>query len=151
MWNSLYPTSESLSPIQVALKDPTIKGHGNLVALTANYRLQFAGKIHGAYVMVGAGMYYRQASLSRPITTGESVTCNPAWLWWGFTCSSGTVTSNQTLAGSSSTVMGGSVAIGYTVAIPDSSYRFYVESRYDYAPNKSVSTQLIPISIGIRF
>lgn len=151
MWNSLYPSNAALAPIRAALQDNSINGHGNLVAVTANYRLQFAGKVHGTYLMAGGGMYYRQASLSRSITVGESVTCNPAWLWWGFTCTSGNVTSNQTLASSSSTVLGGSVAIGYTVAISDSGYKFYVESRYDYAPNKHVATQFVPIAIGIRF
>ena len=151
MWNSLYPTSAALAPIRAAAQNNSIKGRGNLVAFTGNYRLQFSGQRYGTYFIAGGGMYYRQASLSQLITVGGSVTCDPAWLWWGLTCSSGVVTNNQLLASSSSTALGGNVGIGFTVAIPDSRYRFYVESRYHYAPNKGVATKLIPIAIGIRF
>jgi hypothetical protein len=151
MWNSLYPTNQALAPIRAIVQNSNIKAHGNLVALTANYRLKFEGNRYGTYLVVGGGMYYRQASFSQTAVGGESVTCNPAWLWWGFTCSSGVVTSNQSLASLSSTAPGGNIGIGFTVAIPDSEYRFYIESRYHYAANKGVATQFIPIAIGIRF
>jgi hypothetical protein len=151
MWNTLYPTNQALAPIRAMAQYSNINAHGNLVALTANYRLQFEGKTYGTYLVVGGGMYYRQASLSQTVAAGESVTCSPAWLWWGFTCSSGVVTGNQSLASFSSIAPGGNIGIGFTVAIPDSGYRFYIESRYHYAANKGVATQLIPIAIGVRF
>lgn len=150
MWNSLYPTSAALAPFQSMFQN-NIRGHGNLVALTANYRLQLSGKVYGPYVIAGAGMYYRQASLSQTVATGESVTCTPAWLWWGFTCSSGVVTNDQLLGSSSSTAPGGNIGLGLTIAIPDSKYRLYIESRYHYAANKGVATRLVPIAIGVRF
>ena len=151
MWNSLSPTSAALAPFRAALQPNNIDGKGNLVALTANYRLQVEGKVLGTYLIAGGGMYYRDASLSEHVTVGNSVTCTPAWLWWGFTCSSGTVISNQTLASSSSTVLGGNVGIGFTVRVPDSRYKFYVESRYHYAPSKFITTQVIPLTVGVRF
>jgi hypothetical protein len=151
MWNRLSPTSEALAPIRAALQNNDIHGNGNLVALTANYRLQFEGKVFGAYFIAGGGMYYRDAILSQHVVVGDSVSCTPAWLWWGFTCESGTVTSHQTLKSSSSTAPGGNIGIGFTVRIPDSQYKFYVESRYHYATNKGVATQVIPIAVGVRF
>jgi len=151
MWNRLSATNGALTPIRTALQNNNINGHGNLVALTANYRLQFEGKGFGTYFIAGGGLYYRDASLSQHVTVGSSVMCTPAWSWWGFNCTSGTVTSNQTLAGSSSTAPGGNVGIGFTVRFPDSPYKFYVESRYHYARNKFVATQVIPITVGVRF
>lgn len=151
MWNRLSPTSGVLAPIRLALQTPNVSGHGNLVALTANYRLQFQGKVFGAYLIGGGGMYYRNASLSQQVAVGNSVTCTPEWLWWGFTCSTGVVTTNQTLASSSSIAPGVNGGIGFTVRISNSWYKFYVESRYHYAPNKFVNTEVMPISVGIRF
>ena len=151
MWNSLYPTSQALAPIRDGLGNHSINGHGNLVALTANYRLQFEGHKYGTYVIAGGGLYYRQASLSQSVTTGNSINCSPEWLWWGFSCSSGVVSGNQTVAGTSSGVGGGNVGIGLTVRLPDSKYKFYLETRYHYAPNKGVPTHVIPISVGVRF
>jgi len=151
MWNSLAPTSEALAPIRAVLQNNSINGHGNLVALTANYRLGFEGKVFGTYLIGGGGMYYREASLSQQVVVGESVSCTPAWLWWGFTCESGAVTSHQTLARSSSTAPGGNVGIGFTFRMPDSGYKFYVESRFHYASNRGVPTKILPIYVGVRF
>lgn len=77
MWNRLYPTTQALAPIRAALNDRSIDGHGNLLGLTGNYRLQFQGKVLGAYFIAGAGMYYRGASLSKTVTTSNSVAAYP--------------------------------------------------------------------------
>jgi hypothetical protein len=72
-------------------------------------------------------------------------------LWWGFECSSGTVTSNQTLASSTSDSLGVNGGFGVTFKVAEPRYRFYMEARYHYAPNKNVKTEVIPVTIGIRF
>jgi Outer membrane protein beta-barrel domain len=151
MWNKLYATNGALGPIRAALQNNDIKGRGNLVALIANYRLQFEGQTFGSYFIAGGGLYYRNSRLSQSVTIGNSVTCTPAWLWWGFMCASGAVVSDQTLASSSSTAPGGSAGIGFTVRLADSHYKLYVESRYHYAAHKFIATQIMPITIGIRF
>jgi len=151
MWNDLQPTSGALNQIRAATNNPGLNGHGNFVGLMANYRLRFEGKTFGAYLIAGGGGFYRNVSLSQVVTVGNSVTCSPEWLWWGFSCSSGVVTSRQTLASSSSTAPGADGGVGFTVKLPDSRYKFYIEARYYYSPNKAVSTQLLPVSVGIRF
>jgi len=151
MWNDLQPTSGALNQIRAAANNPNLNGHGNLVGLMANYRLRFEGKTFGAYLIAGGGGFYRNVSLSQLVTVGNSVTCSPEWLWWGFSCSSGVVTGKQTVASSSSTAPGADAGVGFTVRFPDSKYKFYVETRYYYSPNKSVSTQLLPVTVGIRF
>lgn len=151
MWNSMPPGDGALAPIRAAMQNPAINGHGNLVTLTGNYRLKFEGRASGIYLIGGGGLYYREANLSQTVSAGNSISCTPAWLWWGFKCSSGTVTTGQSLASFSSTVPGGNIGLGITFKIPDSGYQFYIESRYHYAPTKGVRTQLMPVSIGVRF
>lgn len=151
-WNQFYSTDKALAPIRVATQNPAIKGRGNLVALTANYRVMFEKHALGVYLFGGSGMYYRDVSLSERVATGEnSITCSQIWLWWGFACSSGIVTHNQTLAHTSSVAPGGTVGIGMTIRIPDFAYKFYIEARYGYATNNVVHTRLIPVTVGLRF
>jgi len=153
MWNWLSPTGGALLPIRAAAHAFDINGHGNLIALTANYRYELRGKVLGTYLIGGGGLYYRNARLNRSVITGTDVVCNPIWFWWGFTCQSGTVTSNETVASSSSSAFGGNAGFGFTARVgePDPPYRVYVETRYHYAPNKHINTQLVVVTVGIRY
>lgn len=151
MWSALYPSDSALQPIRVASNDNSIAGHGNLYAITGNYRFQFQHKRLGAYLIRGGGWYYRTIGLSQSVTSGSNVPCAPAWLWWGFTCSSGMVTPNQTPGGYDSAVLGGNAGVGFTVKVGEPSYRFYIEPRYHYAPTKNVTTQLLEVTLGIRY
>jgi hypothetical protein len=151
MWNNLFPTNGALTPIRVALQNPNISAHGNLFAFTGNYRFELRGKALGTYLIGGGGWYYRNSHLSQKITTGSSITCTPTWLWWGFACESGTVTANQTIGSSSSHSLGVNGGIGFTARVGDAPYRIYVESRYHYAPGRGVSTQLVVLTVGIRY
>jgi hypothetical protein len=151
MWNHLYASDGALAPFRAALQNPSLSGSGNLFALTGNYRFELRGKTLGMYFIGGGGLYYRTAYLSQKVTSGTTTTCAPTWLWWGYTCTSGTVTSNQTIGSSSSSALGGNGGVGFTARLGEAPYRVYVESRYHYAPSKRVNTQLIGISVGIRY
>ena len=41
--------------------------------------------------------------------------------------------------------------MGFTIRINDEGYKFYVESRYHYAPTKNISTQLITVTLGFSW
>jgi hypothetical protein len=151
MWNGLSPRNGGLQPLRAALQDNSISGHSNLYAVTANYRFQLQGKVFGAYAIAGGGWYYRTAGLSKPVTSPVNTVCAPAWLWWGFTCVSGSVTANQTVGQFNSSALGGNAGIGFTFKVADPSYRVYVEPRYHYAPTKNIITRLVDITIGIRY
>jgi len=151
MWNHLWVPSGALAPIRAALQNPDINGSGDLYAFTGNYRFELRGKARGAYLIAGGGLYHRTAKLSQPVATGASITCEPSWLWWGFSCSSGTVTGNQTLRSSSSSALGLNGGFGLTVRVGDAPYRVYVESRYHYAPTRGINTQLVTVTLGIRY
>jgi hypothetical protein len=151
LWNSLLPTNEALAALRLALSDPTIDMNVGLVGLTGNYRYELRGKHLGAYFLGGAGVYYRHTHLSKTVTTSQPIVCTPIWLWWGFNCTSGTVTQNQTVASWSATAPGYNGGIGFTARVGEPPYRFYVESRYHYVPNQRINTQLIDITFGIRY
>ena len=151
MWNHLSPTTGLLAPIRKALQNPNVSAGSNVLAFTGNYRYEVRGKELGMYFIAGGGWYYRNSHLSQRIVTGSSITCTPTWLWFGFACQSGTVTANQTIASSSSNAMGVNGGIGFTARVGDAPYRVYVESRYHYAPNRSINTQLVAVTVGIRY
>jgi outer membrane protein with beta-barrel domain len=151
MWNSLYPNGDALAPIRTAFQNPSISAGSNLFAFTSNYRFELRGKTLGTYFIGGGGWYYRNAHLTQDVTTGTGIICTPVWLWYGFSCSSGTVTADQTIRSTSSSALGVNGGIGFTARVGDAPYRIYLEPRYHYAPTKGVSTQLIVVSIGIRY
>ena len=151
MWNSLYPTNGALEPIRVALNSREIDGHAEVFALTGNYRFESRGRTFGTYFIGGGGWYYRDASLSKPIPTGIIITCDPTLIWWGYHCTPGAVIANTTIASTGSSAFGLNGGIGFTIRVGPAPYRFYVESRYHYAPTKNVNTQLVAITVGFRY
>jgi hypothetical protein len=151
MWNHLNVDNAAVNAIRDTLQNPFLNAKSDVFAFTANYRYELRGKALGTYFIGGGGLYYRNASLSQRVVTGSGITCTPVWLWWGFSCESGTVTANQTVRGSSSNALGMNGGIGFTARVGDAPYRIYVESRYHWAPNKGISTQLATITIGIRY
>jgi hypothetical protein len=151
MWNWLYASDTALQPLRVALQTPNIGGHGNLYSMTANYKYELRGKLLGAYLIGGGGWYRRSTSITKQIPAGTAITCQPIWLWWGYSCSSGLVTTSLTLANSTSNAFGANAGIGFTIRVGEAPYRFYVESRYHYAPTKNISTQLVAFSFGFRY
>ena len=151
LWNRIYPSNSALAPLRAALNSRDLHGHSNLFAITANYRFELRGRTAGVYFIGGGGFYYRNTSLSREVVTGTTTVCTRVWLFWGFSCSAGVVSEDQTLASSASGTFGANGGIGITFKVAEPRYRFYIEARYHYAPTTPVSTQFIPITMGIRF
>ncbi len=150
MWNGLS-TTNAARQLEAATQESGISGHNNIFAVTGEYRYQVLGKKYGVYVIGGAGWYIRTIGLSQAVTSGTGAVCTPVWRWWGFTCVSGTVTANQTIASYNSGALGGNAGAGVTFKVAEPSYRVYVESRYHYAPTKNFNTQVVDLSVGIRY
>lgn len=150
MWSRFYGTTRSLQPLSV-LSSSNISGNSNVYSLTGNYRFELPGKVFRPYFIGGGGLYYRVASLSKPLTSGTNISCTPAWVWWGFNCMSGTVTANQTITSESSNAFGVNGGVGLTIRAGEPPYRLYVESRYHYAPNRNIGTQFLMLTVGIRY
>jgi hypothetical protein len=43
------------------------------------------------------------------------------------------------------------VGAGFTVQLPSPVWKFFMESRYNYAWSKFIPTTLIPVTFGFRF
>lgn len=151
LWNRLSPTSAAVESVRQALQRGDVSGRSDLIALTANYRLELRGRVLGTYFIGGGGLYHRRQHLSQEVPSGTTITCSPFWLWWGFSCESGTITTVNTVASFSSTSPGVNGGIGFTARVGEAPYRMYVESRYHYAPSRNISTQLVSITVGIRY
>lgn len=151
MWNRLFPSNSAITPLRLALHSRSLKGYGNLLAFTGNYKFELRGKSLGTYFIGGGGFYYRSVTLSQEVVTGTTIACTPEWVFWGFVCSSGVVSSDQTLASTSSAAPGFNAGMGFTVKVGEPRYRLYFEARYHYAATTPANTQLIPITFGIRF
>ena len=151
VWNDLFPTNEALAKIRTALNDPRLDASVRMTELTANYRYELRGKNLGTYFIGGAGLFYRHTSLSKEVITGNSITCEPSWEWWGFQCDSGYVIGDQTIGSWSATGPGYNGGIGFTFRVGQPPYRFYAESRYHYAPSDRINMQLVEITFGIRY
>jgi len=152
LWNRMYPSGWVLQPLQATSSQlGSLDGNSNLYALTGNYRYEFQGRLFGIYLIGGGGWYYRKNWLSRGITAGPGTVCTPAWLWWGFSCTSGMVTANQTRATTGTSAWGMNAGVGLTVRVGEGPYRLYTEARYHYAPTKDVTTQFIAVTVGIRY
>ncbi len=151
MWNRLGASDTVLAPIRDALQTNEVSAHANIFAVTGNYRFELRGKTTGVYFIGGGGWYRRSVDVTTPVATGSSITCTPTWLFLGYQCRSGTVVSDQTRASSTSDVGGLNGGIGITFKVGEPRYRVYVEVRYHYAPTKNIKTELIPITVGIRF
>jgi hypothetical protein len=151
LWNRVYPSSGSLQPLQTASHSTALSGNADIFTVTGNYRYELRGRLLGAYLIGGGGWYLRNTTLSKAITVGPGTICTTAWLWWGFTCTAGTVTASQTVASSNSNAVGANAGMGLTVRVGEAPYRLYTEARYNYAPTRNINTQFITLAVGIRY
>lgn len=162
MWQGLPADRRALAQIIGSLCPPmptqnqtcpaaSLSTSVNLYALTANYMYRLGGKRYGFYVIGGGGWYYRHAELKN-VTVVPGTVCEPAWDWWGYTCTNGLVQTSNVLAThgvSSGGVNGGG---GITINLTDSGFKFYIEARYHYSPQGGhISTQIVPVSLGFRW
>ena len=160
MWHGLPPNRNALLPIlnALCLLNPppapnlpcsvaSIHATDNVYALTANYMFHREGKLFGYYVTGGGGWYYRHASLES-FSVPSGTVCVPGWTWWGYTCQNGFVATLASGGISSGGVNGGlGLTVGQALGL-----KFYIEARYHYSPQGGrVSTQILPVTLGIRW
>ena len=148
MWNRLYSTNEAT--VSSSASAPS-GGTSGIYSVTGNYRFELRGKRFGTYLIGGGGWYYRHNDLDHHVAVNSGTSCTPALVWWGANCTSGTVTSDQTLSSYGAGALGGNAGLGFTWKVDEPSYRIYVESRYHYAPSNHINTQFVNCTIGIRY
>jgi hypothetical protein len=123
----------------------------SLYSLTANYR--YSGSFSprfGFYLIGGGGWYYRHVSLTKNVLTQGTV-CQPIYNWYGYTCTDGLVNTNISLLSTGTSAFGVNAGAGLTIRISDGSLKFFIESRYNYAASRSISTQVAPVTFGFQY
>ena len=75
--------------------------------------------------------------------------CQPIWYWNGYICSDGYVNTVAVGAGTSSFSV--NRGVGLTIRIKDTSWKFFVESRYNYAASRTIATQVAPVTFGFEY
>ena len=160
MWHGLPPNRSALTTVNAHCVQnlPTTPTSGcnlnasdNLYALTANYLYHVDRKRYGYYATAGGGWYYRYGQLKN-VTVAPGTVCEPVWNWWGYACVNGLVSTNNTLASKGVSSGGVNAGIGFTMRLTEQGVKFYIEARYHYSPQGGrVSTQIIPVTLGIRW
>jgi hypothetical protein len=112
------------------------------------YRVE--GVRFGYYVIGGGGWYYRHAKLQNYNPVSGTV-CGTYWDWWGFACVGGYVPTDNVLATHGVSSGGVNAGVGFTIRVVDPGLKFYLEARYHYAPSNRISTQVIPVTFGVRW
>ena len=134
----MYPSGTVLQPLQTAPSQSSgLSGNSNLYALAGNYRYELRGRMIGTYLGGGA-WYFRKNWLSREVTSAPATVCTPAWLWWGFTRTSGAVTANQTVETSTADAWGINAGIGFTVRVGEAPHRLYTGGTLSLRPSQGL-------------
>lgn len=144
MWDGLPPSVGAIAQLN------GISNSVNLYNITADYKFRSGiGKTFGYYLIAGGGWYYRHASISKSTFVPTETVCTPIYGWYGYTCSNGFVNTVGIAAGTSS--FGGNGGVGLTIRIRDTPWKFFVESRYNYAASRFIATQVAPVTFGFEY
>lgn len=140
MWHDLPINSATRQLLQT----PGATARQYSVTVNPIVHLPFASKL-GAYVIGGIGWYHRSGETTTP---GTGVVCDPYWSWW-YGCAIGSV---DFVTGSrSADAFGGNIGGGLTFRLGESHAKIFTEVRYHHAGYDRVSTDLLPLSFGIRW
>jgi opacity protein-like surface antigen len=105
-------------------------------------------KIWGGYVLIGPGYFHRAGSLSGSTAVPGSG-CNSFWTWWG-ACSSVSIPLSGSFVNSSQNAFGYNFGGGITRKVP-SGVEIYLEYRFTHAAHNGITTDVRPITIGLRW
>jgi opacity protein-like surface antigen len=107
-----------------------------------------ASKLWGGYVLFGPGFYHRSGSLDSSTAVPGS-TCNGFWEWWG-ACANVSIPLNGSFVNSSQNEFGYNVGAGITRKVP-SGVEIYAEYRLMHGSHNGITTDVRPITIGVRW
>ena len=106
------------------------------------------GKKYTAYALVGPGFFHRAGSLDSS-TVVPGTECNAFWTWWG-TCFAGSVPLNKSFLSTSQNEFGFNFGGGVARKV-SSRFEIYGELRYLHGKHNGITTDLRPITIGVRW
>lgn len=105
-------------------------------------------KVWGGYILAGPAFYHRTGKLNSS-TALPGFGCNPFFVWWG-QCLTGSLPVRGEFLKASQNELGENFGGGVTRKItPD--LEFYAEFRYLHGNHFNITTDLRPITIGVRW
>lgn len=103
---------------------------------------------YSGYFLIGPGFYHRSGKLdSSTVVPGSA--CNAFWAWWG-TCFNGNVPLNRNFLAASQNEFGFNVGGGVARKL-HGNLELYGEFRYLHGKHNNITTDLRPITIGLRW
>jgi hypothetical protein len=105
-------------------------------------------KVWGGYILAGGSYFYRSGSLNSS-TALPGAGCNAFFLWWG-PCYNGHLPVNGKFLNSSLNEFGANFGGGITRKIRPN-IEIYAEFRYLHGKRSGITTDLRPITIGVRW
>ena len=105
-------------------------------------------KVWGGYLLAGPSFFHRFGSLNSSTALPGSA-CNGFFLWWG-PCSNGNLPLNGRFLNSSLNEFGANFGGGVTRKI-STNMEIYAEFRYLHGKRSGITTDLSPITLGVRW
>jgi opacity protein-like surface antigen len=102
----------------------------------------------GGYVLLGPGFYHRMGTLNSDTAVPGS-SCNPFFTWWG-ACPNVSLPLSGSFVNSSQNQFGYNVGGGITRKTP-SGVEVYAEYRLTHGTHNGITTDVRPITIGVRW
>jgi len=150
MWAGLPPPSFLPPALNTIAQSNGLSSRGNLYNISVDYKYRSGiGKTFGFYLLAGGGWYYRHVSVLEGTSIPNDTVCQPIWLWYGFSCSNGLV--NTVGIGRGTGSFGVNGGVGLTLRISDTHWKFLLESRYNYAATRNITTQVVPVTFGFAY
>ncbi|MGA8274086.1 MAG: outer membrane beta-barrel protein [Candidatus Sulfotelmatobacter sp.] len=106
-------------------------------------------KEYGGYILFGPGYYHRMGTLSSDSAIPGSA-CNAFFVWWGVCPNTASIPLSGTFTDSSQNQFGYNVGAGITHKMP-SGVEIYAEYRLTHGSGNNTTTDVRPITIGVRW
>ncbi len=103
---------------------------------------------YGGYILIGPGFYHRSGSLDSSTAVPGSA-CNSFWTWWG-ACPNVSIPLSGKFLNSSLNEFGYNLGAGVTRKMP-SGVELYAEFRLTHGSHDHITTDVRPITIGLRW
>jgi opacity protein-like surface antigen len=130
---------------QASLEDPS----GHLDSLSLNGILRVPNHL-GIYGIGGIGWYRRTVHSGQATNVPAGTPCPDIWAWWDIPCSGGVTQSATVLNDNSDDAFGVNMGAGVNFRI-SGRLKGYTEIRYHHAYHHQISTQVTPLTFGIRW
>jgi Outer membrane protein beta-barrel domain len=105
-------------------------------------------KVWGGYILAGPSFFHRSGKLDSSTALPGSA-CNPFFLWWG-QCLNGSLPVSGKFLKANENQFGANFGGGITRKIRPN-MEFYAEFRYLHGKHYNITTDLRPITIGVRW